>query len=191
MSRSTLDVPFDTTDFALRPDETVEDSYRHLSRRRRLLLGAGLTVVFEDRHTLWFRIQELIRYAQYAPGDPIQKQFDWYQQLIPGNGRLLAAVWISSRAPNADELSDAIAGGRIVLRSDAGHEIEGLYLNQSVSDRTMGRMLWAEFVFDEHERMALHEPYIGWELGIEAEDEREWSCRLPESMIDSLSSDVE
>ena len=191
MTSATLDTPFSESDFALRPDDTVESSYKHLNRRRRIRLHPAITVVFEDRHTLWFRIQELIRFAQHSRNTGLRKQFDWYQKLIPGRGRLIAAVSVSVRDPQAEECCEAVADAKLVLRSDVGHVVNGHFLLERKSDRHLGHVFWVEFLFAESERGALHEPFIGWELELESDLIECPPVRLSERMIESLSADVE
>ena len=72
-------------------DDPTERRYRHLDRNRRVHIGPSINVVFEDRHTLWFRMQELARYSRTV-GRATSKQMEWYKRLMPGNGRLTAAV---------------------------------------------------------------------------------------------------
>jgi len=191
MTSAILDTPLSESDFALRPDDTVESSYKHLNRRRRIRLHPAITVVFEDRHTLWFRIQELIRFAHHSRNTGLKKQFDWYQGLIPGRGRLIAAVSVSLRDPQAEECCEALIDAELVLRSDVGHEVRGHFLLERKSDRHLGHVFWAEFIFEEAERDALHEPFIGWELALESDRIECPPVRLSERMIESLSADVE
>ena len=191
MSTATLDSPLKVGEFALRPDDTVATSYEHLHRRRSIRLRPSIHVVFEDEQTLWFRIQELVRYAQHAPQHDIQKQFNWYQRLIPGHGRLIAVITVSPRDPFARQLRAELLGGRLLLRSDAGHEVPGEFLEQRCSDRLIGSVSWAEFRFDTDEREALNEPFIGWELALEFPGGQARAIRLTERMVESLSADVE
>lgn len=183
-ARQTLD------EYANRPDDTVEAGYRHLDRHRRVRVGPAVTVVFEDRHTLWFRIQELSRLARGTPVGPVRRQLDWYRRLMPGDGRLLAAVWVSARGRAGDALRAAVANGTVALRSDAGHVVPGTYLPERVSDRLIGLVRWAEFRFAPATRLALHDPTVGWELTVEAEGYPSAPTRLSETVIESLSADL-
>lgn len=192
MTATMTDVSPATDEFAHRPDDTVETRYRHLDRHRRVRVGANITVVFEDRHTLWFRMHELNRVSRQAATGRVREQMDWYQRLMPGGGRLTAAVTVTTRGRPAEaaRLRSAVTDGRLVLRSDAGHEVFGRYLPQQQSDRLIGLVRWAEFWIPAVAVAALHDSAVGWELAVEADGVSLPSVRLSESVLESLSADV-
>ncbi|MCU0702779.1 MAG: DUF3501 family protein [Fimbriiglobus sp.] len=164
---------------------SVESAHKHLTACRRVTLG-DLSVVFEDRQTVWFRVQELARCGR---GGEHRRQLDWYEQLMPGGGRVTAAVWLNARGRRADDLRDEVNASRLVLTSDAGHRVEGVYLSQRVTDRLIGLVRWVEFRFTAEDREALHDPRIGWELRLES-DGRTLSVKIDEGVLESLSADV-
>ena len=144
--------------------QSVEAAHRHLADRRRVSLGAGLSVVFEDRQTVWFRVQELSRCAR---GSDVQRELNWYETLMPGGGTVRAAVWLTARGRAGDHLRETVCGGRLVLASSAGHRVEGEYLSQRVTDRMIGLVRWVEFRFTAADREALHDPAVQWTLSLE------------------------
>jgi hypothetical protein len=192
MTATTLDDTLTSDEFALRNETSVETRYRHLDRHRRVRVGSAVTVVFEDRDTLWFRIQELAGFARSRPAGSVRKQIDWYHRLMPGNGRLTAAVWIAARgrAEVVEKVRTAVADGRLVLRSDAGHEVIGRYLPERVTDRLIGLVRWAEFDFSARLREVLHDPTTGWDLAVEADGLVFGPTRLSEAVLESLSADM-
>ena len=48
-------------EFAAKRREFASAHRRYLDRYRRVRLGPSLTLVFENRQTLWFRVQEVLR----------------------------------------------------------------------------------------------------------------------------------
>lgn len=191
MTATMLDVTTPTDEFSDHSAGPVEPRYRHLDLRRRVRAGSNVTVVFEDHHTLWFRMHELAWVSRLG-GDRVWEQLGWYERLMPGGGRLCATVNVSprGRAVETDRLGAAVANGRLVLRSDAGHEVIGRYLPQRKTDRLIGLVLWAEFRFPPGAVAALHNPAVEWELAIEAEGVLLDPVRLPESVLNSLSADL-
>ena len=191
MTATTLDDTLTSDEFALR-DAPPADSRSCRQVRRRVQIGSAVTVVFEDRDTLWLRIQELARVARSNPNGSVRKQIDWYHRLMPGRGRLTAAVWIAARGRTAEmeRVRAAVADGRLVLRSGAGHEVVGRYLPQRVTDRLIGLVRWAEFDFPAHLREVLHDPTVGWELAVEADGLTLGPARVPEAVLEHLSADV-
>lgn len=175
--------------FPLRAQQSpsVETAHHHLTARRRVPLGTGVSVVFEDRQTVWFRVQELSRYAR---GADVRRELDWYERLMPGGGRVRAAVWLNARGRAADQLRETVSGGRLVLSSSAGHRVVGEPLPQQVTDRLIGLVRWVEFRFTPDDRAALHDSAVEWRLGVETEDGEVLAADVDESVLESLSADV-
>ncbi len=74
-----------------------EEFRRHvieLKKRRRVHLGTILTVVFENRDTMRFQIQEMARVEKLITDEAIQAELDTYNPLIPSAGQLSATVFL-------------------------------------------------------------------------------------------------
>lgn len=65
-----------------------------LKRRRRLQVGPVITLVFENRDTVRFQIQEMARAERMLTDEAIQGELDTYNPLIPGRGELSATLFI-------------------------------------------------------------------------------------------------
>jgi Protein of unknown function (DUF3501) len=82
----------------LRAYERGRLSYREqiiaLKRRRRVALGPIVTLVFENRDTMRFQVQEMARAEHMLSDDQIQGELDTYNALIPGPGELSATMFI-------------------------------------------------------------------------------------------------
>lgn len=65
-----------------------------LKRRRRVHVGTILTLVFENRDTVRFQIQEMARVEKLITDDAIQGELDTYNPLIPSAGQLCATVFL-------------------------------------------------------------------------------------------------
>lgn len=65
-----------------------------LKRRRRVSIGPLLTMVFENRDTIRFQIQEMARVERIATDAGIQEELDVYNPLIPEPGQLCATLFI-------------------------------------------------------------------------------------------------
>lgn len=78
--------------------ERVRDSFRQriiqLKQRRRISLGDRVTLVFENRETIQFQIQEMIRVERIFEPAKIQAELDVYNELIPAEGQLSATLLI-------------------------------------------------------------------------------------------------
>jgi Protein of unknown function (DUF3501) len=72
-----------------------------LKRRRRIGIGPLVTVVFENRDTMRFQIQEMARAERLLSDAAIQGELDVYNPLIPGPGELSATMFVELTSPAA------------------------------------------------------------------------------------------
>ena len=78
--------------------ERQREAYRqtiiNLKRRRRIGVGEKITMVFENRDTVRFQIQEMIRAERIVDQKKVQDELDVYNALLPGAGELSATLLI-------------------------------------------------------------------------------------------------
>ncbi len=94
------------TDIAdLRAYERERDDFRtrviELKHRRRVPLGTFISVVFENRETIRFQIQEMARVEKLMTDDQIQIELDTYNVLVPEAGQLCATLFIELTSPES------------------------------------------------------------------------------------------
>src|SRR3954470_288436 len=65
-----------------------------LKKRRRVGVGPVVTLLFENRDTIRFQIQEMARAEKIATDEGIQVELDVYNPLIPEPGTLAATMFI-------------------------------------------------------------------------------------------------
>jgi hypothetical protein len=96
MSKLTLD---DITD--LRAYERGREEFRReviaLKKLRRVSIGPLLTVVFENRTTMLFQIQEMARAESMSTDEQILAELEVYNPLIPGPGELSLTLFVELR----------------------------------------------------------------------------------------------
>ena len=84
--------------------EKVRDEYRkemiEYKRHRRITLGQYITITFENRKTMKFQIQEMMRTERMVQDHQIQSELDIYNSLLPQQNGLSATLFI--------EIKDAI-----------------------------------------------------------------------------------
>lgn len=66
-----------------------------LKRHRRVDLGERFTLLFENRDTVWFQIQEMIWIERLVDAREIRKLLDIYNVQIPRDGELSATLLIA------------------------------------------------------------------------------------------------
>jgi hypothetical protein len=78
--------------------EKVRDAMRgrviELKKNRRVSVGDNLTFLFENRDTVLFQIQEMVRTERIVDEARIQEEIDAYNALLPGPGELSATLFI-------------------------------------------------------------------------------------------------
>src|SRR5580765_6633816 len=78
--------------------EQVREKFRNdiidKKKKRRIALGDRVSVVFENRDTVTFQIQEMLRAERIADLDKIREEIEVYNELIPSPGELSATLFI-------------------------------------------------------------------------------------------------
>jgi hypothetical protein len=95
--------------------EKVRDARRRelieLKKRRRVSVGRYLTFVFENRETVWFQIQEMVRAERIVDEAKIAEEVEVYNTLLPGPGELAATMLIEiSEASQIKPVLDKLLG---------------------------------------------------------------------------------
>ncbi|MCZ6908255.1 MAG: DUF3501 family protein [Deltaproteobacteria bacterium] len=78
--------------------EKVRNDFRRriieLKKKRRLSVGDKVSLVFENRETLIFQIQEMVRAENISDLDKIREEIQVYNGLIPDPGELSATLFL-------------------------------------------------------------------------------------------------
>jgi hypothetical protein len=78
------------------------DFRRHLIEkklRRRVALGPIMTLLFENRETVLFQIQEMLRAERIVRPQKVQEELDVYNELLPDAGEVAATLFIEAADP--------------------------------------------------------------------------------------------
>lgn len=182
-------------DFFDQREDFFEQHVRYLDQCRRVRVGPAVTIVFENRQTLWFRVQELVRLARLTDERRVQAELTWYNRLLPKQNQLQAAVWVAERGRRPsralEPVRQAVAVGRIGFRSSAGDEVPGFCLTDRVGDRLIGLAHWVEFHFTLEDRVRFTDPDLRWWLFVEGDGYAHDGLPLDEDVHASLIGDLE
>ncbi len=78
--------------------EKIRDDFRQSimeeKKRRRIQIGPYVSLTFENRETILFQIQEMLRAERLADPAKVQEEIDVYNDLIPDEGELSATLFI-------------------------------------------------------------------------------------------------
>src|SRR5205814_8255119 len=100
MHRLSLDDIVDLRAYEREP-EAFRQSVIDLKKRRRIGLGPIVTLVFENRDTIRFQIQEMARAERMLRDEQIQAELHLYNRPIPGPGELSATLFIELTSKDA------------------------------------------------------------------------------------------
>jgi hypothetical protein len=89
--------------------------------RRRVALGPLMTLVFENRDTVRFQVQEMLRAERIVQPEKVQHELDVYNELLPGSGEIAATLFIEiTEQARVQEVLDGFIGldepGKLVVR---------------------------------------------------------------------------
>ncbi len=158
MQPLTFDDLLPLAEYVARRPEFFAAHGRYLDRYRRVRIGPRLTLVFENRQTLLYRVQELLRVARLADPLRVQQELNWYNRLLPGRDTLQAALFIDfSDGPKwADQLKfwEDLSGD--CLRLVVGDvTASGKLVTCRPEDRCAGAAHWLTFTVTAEARAAL------------------------------------
>src|SRR5947199_791521 len=117
----TVDDLLPLEEYAPKRKEYFDAHRRYIDRYRRVRVGPKLTLIFENRQTLWFRVQEIVRIARLAENAQVQQELNLYNRLLPGRNLLQAALLI--------EMGDET---HLAEEMAAWKHLEGYHLNLRV-----------------------------------------------------------
>lgn len=79
------------------------DSFRsrmmELKNRRRIRVGDHLTFLFENRDTVRYQVQEMMRVERITGAAEIAHELETYNELVPAQGELAASLLIEYETP--------------------------------------------------------------------------------------------
>ncbi len=132
--------------------EKVRDARRRelieLKKRRRVSVGRYLTFVFENRETVWFQIQEMVRAERIVDEVKIAEEVGVYNTLLPGPGELAATMLIEiSEALQIKPVLDKLLGidTRDYVRLTVGPHVVVGDFETGHSDEERGKLAAVHF----------------------------------------------
>ena len=111
-----------------------------LKSRRRVALGPLMTLVFENRDTVRFQVQEMLRAELIVQPEKVQHELDVYNELLPGPGEIAATLFIEiTEQDRVQEVLDGFVGldepGKLAMRVGAKKHPALFAPGQSREDR--------------------------------------------------------
>ena len=180
-------------EFAGRRREFFEAHARYLDRYRRVRIGPTAALLFSNRQTLWFQLQEVLRIARLSDPTRVRQELEVYNRLLPGRDRLQAALIL-----NVDEtrLTEELAAWRDLRGGDlrlclGATQLPSDLLTCRPEDQCIGASHWVQFVLDPSARRLLADFRTRAYFTLAHGDYRHESAPLSEDVRQSLADDLE
>ncbi len=181
-------------DYAARREQFRREVMSH-KQDRRLAIGEHVTLYFEDRLTIQYQVQEMLRAEKIFEEEGIQEELDAYNPLIPDGGNLKATMMIEYEDVAERRRALARLGGiedHVWVQAEGGARIYARAdedLERSTPQRTSA-VHFLRFELDDGVREALRS-HGRVAMGIDHELYRETVDPIPEKLATSLARDVD
>jgi hypothetical protein len=176
--------------------EKVREQFRReiidYKKRRRLPVGDRVTLIFENRKTMLFQIQEMLRAERIADLDKIRDEVETYNTLIPETNELSATLMleIEQQENIREELLKFLGIDEAVcLRIGARHRIQAVFEEGHSKEDKISAVQYVRFRFDPDARAAF---VAGREAARVAIDHPNYRAEaaIEDEMRHSLSEDL-
>jgi hypothetical protein len=133
-------------------------------RSRRLAVGENITLLFEDRETLRFQVQEMVWVEGIALPEKIQHEIDTYNELIPAERELSATLFIEiTESAEIRAALDRLIGVDEHVSLIVGEESEAIKINAQFDPKQMeedriSAVQYIKFSFDDEAQRRFCDP---------------------------------
>ena len=133
--------------------EKVRQEYRQQiidkKKSRRVAIGDKVSLVFENRDTVIFQIQEMLRAERIGDLDKIREEIAVYNELIPNPGELSATMFleIEDQTHLRDDLLKFLGIDEAVFLKVGGHSVRGQFEEGRSKDDKISAVQYVRFPF--------------------------------------------
>ncbi|MDH3446317.1 MAG: DUF3501 family protein [Deltaproteobacteria bacterium] len=140
--------------------EKIRDEFRRriieLKKIRRISVGDKVSLVFENRDTVIFQIQEMMRAEKITDLDKIREEIEVYNVLIPKPGELSATLFIeiADQSHLRDDLLKFLGIDEAVFFKTGAHRIQARFEEGRSKEDKISAVQYVRFPFAGDERAA-------------------------------------
>jgi len=118
-------------------------------KSRRVAVGDKVSLVFENRDTVIFQIQEMLRAERITDLDKIREEIAVYNELIPTPGELSATMFleIEDQTHLRDDLLKFLGIDEVVFLKVGGHCVRGQFEEGRSKDDKISAVQYVRFPF--------------------------------------------
>lgn len=162
-----------------------------LKRVRRVSVGPQLTIVFENRATMIFQVEEMCRAEQLHEPNKIQDEIDTYNKILPDDGQLGATllVEITDEAQIASTLDKLVGLQEHVWLVVGGERIKAEFDPDQFEADKLAAVQYLKFTLSPSAQKALATPGTAVAVAVDHPSYRH-EARLGEASRESLAQDL-
>jgi hypothetical protein len=140
--------------------EKIRDDFRDriiaLKRKRRVAVGDKVSLVFENRDTVIFQIQEMMRAERITDLDKIREEIEVYNALIPAANELSATLFleIEDQSHLRDDLLKFLGVDEAVFLKVGSFTIRARFEEGRSKEDKISAVQYVKFPFDDGARAA-------------------------------------
>jgi hypothetical protein len=140
--------------------EQVREKFRNniidKKKKRRIALGDRVSVVFENRDTVTFQIQEMLRAERITDLDKIREEIAVYNELIPDTDELSATLFleIEDQSHLREDLLKFLGIDEAVFLKVGERSIQGRFEEGHSKEDKISAVQYVRFPFDPQARQA-------------------------------------
>jgi hypothetical protein len=129
-----------------------------LKARRRTPVGDHLTLLWENRDTAWYQIQEMLRIERIVDEDAIRHEIATYNELVPGDRELKATLLVEFPDPaeRARRLRELVGLERhLRLRIGDAHVAHAAFDRRQIDEGKISSVQFVTFTLSPEAAAAL------------------------------------
>src|SRR4030095_3467187 len=140
--------------------EQVREKFRNdiidKKKKRRIALGERVSVVFENRDTVTFQIQEMLRAERITDLDKIREEIAVYNELVPDTDELSATLFldIEDQSHLREDLLKFLGIDQAVFLKVGEGSIQGRFEEGHSKEDKISAVQYVRFTFDPQTREA-------------------------------------
>ncbi len=174
-------------EYAPRREEFFEAHRRYCDQYRRVRVGPAAVLLFENRQTLWFRVQEILRVTRLRDPKWVEQELAIVNRLLPRAHHLQAGLVLSEAEGAVWEKLEP-ESIRLVLGSI---RVTPQITSCQPEERALGLAHWLEFSLYRPGRKLFADAGVSASIEINCGTYRHSSGRLAEDVRQSLLDDLE
>ena len=160
---------------------------------RRISLGPNVTMVFENKKTLTFQIQEIMRAERLVHESQIQNEIDVYSSIMPSENELSATLFLEvTEEKKIRPILDSFIGlsfGETIFFQIDDEKIPAVFESGREKEDNISSVHYIKFNFNDKNKTKFMDTTIKVNLVINFKDYN-YSVEIIKEIRDSLKNDL-